>query len=171
MPQKIRAITIADIGHLQSVVASVADPMTAYRAVEAVAAETVGFVFLTTLKSNERENCVERIHSSNEQSYPLGGRKALNKNHANYAVLNRGDAYFLPDRAAIQQAYADYELIFALGSTAILNAPIRFAGQRIGTLNFCGVEGQYSDEDVAAAKLLANVLAPCLLADINGWGQ
>lgn len=169
MPQKSRSLTVADIAHLQALLGASRDPMTVYRAVEAVAAETVGFVFLTTLKSNEGENCVERVHSSDESAYPLGGRKALDRTTDHYARLNRGEAVLLPDRATIQSQFADYALIFSLGSTAILNAPIRFGGLRIGTLNFCGIEGQYGAAEVETANLLAGLLAPCLLADIHGW--
>lgn len=169
MDKKVRDLTLADIVRIQNAIGAQADRMSVYRAVEALAAETVGFVFLTTLKSNEAENCVERIHSSNERAYPLGGRKALDRTTTNYAMLNRGEAVLLPDRASIQAAFADYALIFSLGSTAILNAPIRFGGQRVGTLNFCGEEGQYGAAEVATANMLASLLAPCLLADIHGW--
>ncbi len=165
MPKARRDVTIADVEAIQAMSGGEPDRMAIYRAVERIAAETVGFVFLTTLRYNEAEACVQRLHSSNEQAYPVGGRKPLSKITASHAALDSGEVFLAPDRAAVKEAFFDHELIFSLGSTAILNAPIRFGGRRLGTLNFCGVENTYGPEEVRNAKLLAGLLIPSLLAE------
>jgi GAF domain-containing protein len=141
--------------------------MRVYKAVEKLAAESVGFVFLTTLRYNEAEACVERLHSSNETAYPIGGRKPLSKITASHSAMHAGDVFLAPDRAAVKAAFFDHDLIFSLGATAILNAPIRVGGRRLGTLNFCGVEGAYGAREVAIAKILAGLLTPCLLLETD----
>ena len=70
----------------------------------------------------------------------------------------------------MRQAYADHEALFALGITAIFNAPIRHAGRRLGTLNLSGEEGQYGHREVSIAKTLAGLLVPALLATELGSG-
>jgi hypothetical protein len=161
----MRDVTIADIADIQALTAAEPDRAKVYKAVERIAAETVGFVFLTTLRYNEAEACVERLHSSNEEAYPVGGRKPLSKITASHAALDSGEVFLAPDRAAVKAAFFDHELIFKLGSTAILNAPIRMGGGRLGTLNFCGEEGLYGEREVEQAKLLAGLLIPCLLKE------
>jgi GAF domain-containing protein len=164
----IRNVTLDDIAAVTALTAAEPDRAKVYNAVERIAAETVGFVFLTTLRYNEAEACVERLHSSNAQAYPVGGKKPLSKITASHAALDSGEVFLAPTRAAVQEAFFDHELIFSLGSTAILNAPIRMGGRRLGTLNFCGEEGKYGDREVAYAKLLAGLLIPCLIKESGG---
>ena len=165
MPAKTRDVTLDDVAAIVAMTAAERDRMQVYRAVERIAAETVGFVFLTTLKYNEAEACVERLHSSNEKAYPVGGRKPLSKITASHKAMDDGEVFLAATRAAVKEAFFDHELIFALGSTAILNAPIRFGTRRLGTLNFCGEEGKYGPGEVRNAKILAGLLIPCLLAE------
>jgi hypothetical protein len=163
MPDARRDVTVADIAAIQALLGADPDPNAAFKAVEALAAETVGFVFLTTLRVNQAEACVERLHSSDAAAYPVGGRKPLSTNSASHAALDAGEVVLLPDRAAIRAAFFDHELIFSLGSTAIMNAPIRHAGRRLGLLNFCGVENGYGPDEIRKAQLLAGLLAATLL--------
>jgi hypothetical protein len=168
MPSARRDVTIADVEAIQALSGAEPDRMRIYRAVERIAAETVGFVFLTALRYNEAEACVQRLHSSNEQAYPVGGKKPLSKIKESHAALDSGEVFLAADRAAVKEAFFDHDLIFSLGSTAILNAPIRFGGRRLGTLNFCGVENTYGPDEVRKAKLLAGLLIPSLLAEMAG---
>jgi GAF domain-containing protein len=165
MPDRIRDITLNDIVSITSLTGSEPDRSRIYKAVEKVAAETVGFVFLTTLRYNEAEACVQRLHSSNEQAYPVGGSKPLSKITASHQALDSGEVFLAATRAAVKESFFDHELIFSLGSTAILNAPIRMGGRRLGTLNFCGKEGHYGEREVHNAKLLAGLLIPCLIRE------
>jgi hypothetical protein len=64
----------------------------------------------------------------------------------------------------VQQAFADYELIFSLGIGAIMNVPIRFRGRSLGTMNICSEAGWFSETDRAPGRLLASLLVPPLLA-------
>ena len=165
MPQKTRPLTVEDIASITALTGEEADRQAIYKAVEAITAETCGFVFLTTLKYNEAEQVVERLHSSNEAAYPLGGRKPLSKITASHQAMASGEAFLAGTREAVKQAFFDHELIFALGSTAIMNAPIRHAGRRLGTLNLCGEEGMYGPAEIRTAQILAGLLVPSLLLE------
>ena len=67
------------------------------------------------------------------------------------------------DKEQVRAAFFDHELIFSLGITAIMNVPVRHAGRRLGTLNFCGEEGTYGAREEAIGRVLAGLLAPALL--------
>jgi hypothetical protein len=166
MPKRSRPLTLDDVGSILALTSAEADRQVIYKAVEAIAAETCGFVFLTTLKYDEAEQVVERLHSSNVEAYPVGGRKPLSKIAASHGAMASGDVFLAGTRAAVKEAFFDHELIFALGSTAILNAPIRQAGRRLGTLNLCGEEGMYGPAEIRTAQILAGLLIPTLLLEV-----
>jgi GAF domain-containing protein len=166
MPNKSRALTHADISAIIAMTAETASRPAIYKAVEKIAAETCGWVLLTTLRYDEPKGVVVRLHSSDEKSYPVGGTKPLEKLTENHAIMDRGEVALAATRADVKRMFFDHELIFSLGITAILNAPIRHAGRRLGTLNFCGVEGMYGATEVENAKILAGLLVPSLLQEV-----
>lgn len=167
MPKKHRDLSLQDIATIVALTNEKADRQIVYKAVEKIAAETCGWVLLTTLKYNEAEQVVERVHSSNEAAYPLGGKKPLSKITKSHQQMESGEVFLASDRPAVKETFFDHELIFSLGITAILNSPIRHAGKRLGSLNFCGEEGMYGETETRNAKILAGLLVPCLLQEIK----
>jgi GAF domain-containing protein len=166
MPTRTRALTHDDISSIIAMTAENADHRAIYKHVERIAAETVGWVLLTTLCYDEKKGVVTRLHSSDEKSYPVGGTKPLDQLTENQRIMDRGDVAFAPTRADVKRIFFDHELIFSLGITAILNAPIRQGGRRLGTLNFCGTEGMYDPSAVKTAKILAGLLIPTVAKDM-----
>jgi hypothetical protein len=167
MPTKTRQLNTADVAKIIGMTNEQADRQAIYKAVEAIAAETCGWVLLTTLKYNEAEQVVERLHSSDEKAYPVGGKKPLAKITASHGAMEQGDVFLAADREAVKAAFFDHDLIFSLGISAILNSPIRHAGRRLGTLNFCGVADTYGPQEIQSAKILAGLLVPCLLDEMK----
>ena len=168
MPTRIRQLNTADVAKIIGMTNEQTDRQAIYRAVETIASETCGWVLLTTLKYNEAEQVVERLHSSDEKAYPVGGRKPLAKITASHGAMEQGDVFLAADKEQVKAAFFDHALIFSLGISAILNAPIRHAGRRLGTLNFCGVADTYGPEEIQSAKILAGLLVPCLMDEMNG---
>ena len=163
MPARTRKLTTIDIANIVALSNEAADAQRVYKSVEAIAAEVCGWVLLTTLRYDEAAQAVVRLHSSDETSYPLGGTKPLSKIAASHGSMENGDVFLAADKEHVKAAFFDHELIFSLGISAILNSPIRLAGRRLGTLNFCGVAGTYGTDEIQAAKILAGLLVPCLL--------
>jgi GAF domain-containing protein len=157
-----RDLSIEDVAHLIALAGTSADPGPLYRAVQRIAAETIGWRLFTILRHVEADQAVERLHSSDVEAYPVGGRKPLAKIGASHAALEKGEAVLAATKEDVQRAFFDHELIFSLGITAILNVPIRHAGRHLGTLNLCGEEGMYGAADIARAKVLAGLLVPVL---------
>jgi GAF domain-containing protein len=165
MPDTSRDLTLQDVAAIVALAKEAPSSAAVYKAVEKIAAETCGWVLLTTLRYDETQGVVVRLHSSDEQSYPVGGTKPLDKLTENQRIMDRGDVALAANRADVKRLFFDHELIFSLGITAILNAPIRHAGRRLGTLNFCGREGMYGPREVETAKVLAGLLVPSLLLE------
>jgi hypothetical protein len=167
MPTRIRPLNTADVAKIIGMTNERTDRQAIYKAVETIAAETCGWVLLTTLKYNEAEQVVERLHSSDEKAYPVGGKKPLAKITASHGAMEQGEVFLAADKEAVKAAFFDHDLIFSLGISAILNSPIRHAGRRLGTLNFCGVADTYGPQEIQSAKILAGLLVPCLMDEMK----
>jgi hypothetical protein len=163
MPDKKRELTLADVAAVIAASAEAADAREVYRRVEQIAAATMGWRLFTILRYVEAEQAVERLYSSDEKAYPVGGRKPLDKITASHGAMEKGEVFLAGTREEVRKAFFDHELIFSLGITAILNVPIRRVGQRLGTVNLCGEEGLYGAAEIARGKILAGLLVPSLL--------
>ena len=159
-----RDLSIEDVAHLIALAGQSTDQGFFYQAVQRIAGQTIGWRLFTILRHVEADQAVERLHSSDAASYPVGGRKPLAKIGASHAALEKGEAVLAATKEEVRRAFFDHELIFSLGITAILNVPIRHAGRHLGTLNLCGEEGMYGAADIARAKVLAGLLVPAMLA-------
>ena len=159
-----RELTMADVAEVIAFSTERPDARDAYRAVERVSAETVGWRLFTVLRYVEAAQAVERLYSSDEKAYPVGGRKPLDKIAASHGAMDKGEVFLAATKEEVRKAFFDHELIFSLGITAILNVPIRHAGRRLGTVNLCGEEGMYGPAEIARGKILAGLLVPSLLA-------
>jgi hypothetical protein len=159
-----RGLEMADVAALTQRIADGADVREIYREVERIAAETVGWRLFTVLRYLEAEGAVERLYSSDEKAYPVGGRKPLEKITVSHGAMEKGEVFLAATREEVRAAFFDHELIFSLGISAILNVPIRYASRRLGTLNLCGEEGMYGPAEIASAKMLAGLMVPALIS-------
>ena len=159
-----RELTMADVAEIIARSAERADAKDVYRAVEQISAGTMGWRLFTVLRYVEAAGAVERLYSSDEKAYPVGGRKPLDKIAVSHGAMQRGEVFLAATKEEVRKAFFDHELIFSLGITAILNVPIRQAGRRLGTINLCGEEGMYGPDEIARGKILAGLLVPALLA-------
>ncbi len=160
-------IPAAPIAAVQAIVAEAREPRQILIAVEALARQVLGYRGATMFRYIDATAEVERIHSSDLIAYPVGGRKQVAAYPVNQAVLARGEVYVAADREAVKGTYKDFDKIFALGVTSIMNVPVRLAGRNIGALNVFGEAGQFD----AAAKRKGQVLAALMIPAILTWKE
>ena len=165
MQDPTRPLTTSDVAAIVNLSNEEPDREKIFALVQSIAADTCGWVLLTTLKYVESENVVERIHSSDKVSHPIGGRKPLALLGESHGTTNSSEYFLAATEEDVRRAFYDHEQICALGISAILNAPIGYAGRRLGTLNLCGKEGMYQDCQIRAAQILAGLLVPTLLME------
>ena len=166
MPNTDRDLESTDIARLLALQAEAQDNLTVFAEAARLVAETCGYRLLTVLLYREADAEVERLYSS-DPAYVVGGRKRLSDFPSNHAGMAQGDVFLAATKAEVAAAFTDHERIFALGISAILNAPIRHAGQRFGTLNLSGNEGQYGPRQIAAARTIAAALTPTLMVAVG----
>ena len=164
MSTATRPLTLEDVASALALSAGAPSAEAVYALVAQLVHETVGYKFLTVLRFVEETQEVERLYSSNPKAYPVGGRKQLATINKDHSLAASGEIFLAADADAVKRTFPDHELIFSLGASAILNAPIRRAGRRLGTLNCSGIANSYGPKQIEAAKILANLLVPTLLS-------
>jgi len=79
-------------------------------------------------------------------------------------LLRQGLPFIGRDAAAIRAHFADHETILALGCESVLNLPVLWDGQVLGTVNLLHGPSHFTDEHARAGMVLAAWAAPALLS-------
>ncbi len=152
--------------HLAAVVAAhrqADQPAATFRAVDAGLAATAGHILFTILIHHPALRQSERFYSNLPDAYPVGGRKPVTESAWMQRVIGAGEPYIGRTREDIKDAFYDHELIWSLGCESVLNLPVRWRGQTIGTLNLLHRAGWYNEGDIATTTLFAHLALPAML--------
>jgi hypothetical protein len=151
----VAALTADQIAHLAVGGAETDQPESLLRAVDEVGRVAMDHALFTAMVFDAAEMAVERIYSSDAAAYPLGGRKPKRDTSWGRHVLVERRIYVGEGEAAIREAFADHDLILSLGLRAVVNMPVVFAGEYLGTLNFLWRRSSVRANDVALAHVFA----------------
>src|SRR5947209_19053384 len=145
-------MTSEDIDMLSAAAAQ--SPAALFAAIAEIAARRVNAGLVTAMRHDEAASTVERIYSSNEAAYPVGGRKVKQESDWSRHVLVEHCALVSAGDDAIRKHYNDHAVIFGLGLHSCVNVPLVSAGKCIGTLNVLRAEAEWSDREVALVRAL-----------------
>jgi hypothetical protein len=151
---------------MNSVLAAHADPdqpAATFRAIDAALAEAPGHILFTVLVHHPALKQSERFYSNQPLAYPVGGRKPVTDSPWMQRVIFGGEPYIGRSREDIAAHFFDHELIHSLGCDSILNMPVRWRGETLGTLNLCHRTGHYDESHLPRVKLIAQLALPALL--------
>ena len=138
-------------------------PGATFRAIDAELAVDPGHILFTVLVHHPVLRQSERYYSNQPDAYPVGGRKPVTDSVWMQQVIQGGRPYIGRTREEIAANFADHALIHSLGCDSILNMPVRWRGQTIGTLNLCHRAGFYDEEHLPRVRLIAQLALPALL--------
>ena len=138
-------------------------PGATFRAIDRALAATPGHILFTILLHHPALKQSERFYTNMPGAYPVGGRKPVTDKPWMQRVIHAGQPYIGRTRADIRDVFFDYELIWSLGCESVLNMPVRWAGQTLGTLNLLHRAGRYDEAHVEPVRLIAQLAAPALL--------
>lgn len=146
---------------LLATLAEPGQPTRLYEALDKATAALVGHKLFTLLYVDGQD--VARVHSNRRVEYPVSGRKTMGETDWGRHVLKGRQPYLGRDRAAIRWAFFDHELIDSMGLGSVINIPVIYDGEAIGTMNLLDAEHHYRDEHVAPVARLAPLLIPAFL--------
>jgi hypothetical protein len=146
---------------LLATLAEPGQPTRLYHALEKATAALVGHRLFTLLYVDGQD--VARVYSNRPAEYPVSGRKTMGETDWGKLVLKDRKPYLGRDQAAIRWAFFDHALIASMGLGSVINVPVIYDGEAIGTMNLLDAEHHYRDEHVAPVARLAPLLIPAFL--------
>jgi hypothetical protein len=151
---------------LDSILAAHADPDqpgATFRAIDAALGEVPGHILFTVLVHHAALRQSERFYSNLPEAYPIGGRKPVTDTAWMRRVIHGGEPYIGRTREDVAANFPDHALIHSLGCDSILNMPVRWRGQTLGTLNLSHRAGHYLESHLPRVRLIAQLAVPALL--------
>jgi len=162
MTESRHALTPRDLSMIAMLSAQPHQPMDLFAAIDQLVQRAIGHRLFTIMRLHAAAMEVERVYSSNLQAYPVGGRKKKRGTSWGEAVLDRGELFVARNADEVKRAFDDHQLIFALGVGAIMNVPISFNGDRLGTMNISHESGWFTEADEHAGRAIGTLLVPAL---------
>ncbi len=138
-------------------------PADTFRALDAALAQAPGHILFTVLVHHPSLRQSERFYSNMPDAYPVGGRKPVTDSPWMKQVVFGGQPWICRTAEDVREVFYDHELIRSLGCESMLNVPVRWRGQTMGTLNLSHRAGFYDEGHVAPALRLAHLALPALL--------
>ncbi|MEZ4633148.1 MAG: GAF domain-containing protein [Deinococcales bacterium] len=124
----------------------------------------IGVKLFTLTSIHPQEGLARRIYSNMPQVYPVSGTKPMTESPWSEQVLKRGEIFVANDIESIAQVFPDHALIASLGCASVINIPIIFAKEVIGTVNCLHETAFYTPDRVALAAALKSAGLICFLA-------
>ena len=118
--------------------------------------DIIGHKLFTVLKYDKNSLELERIYSSNPLNYPLNGIKKLTNTDWSKKVLVDGKVYIGYNANDIETSFPDYELIDKLGCRSVMNIPLIFNGNVVGSVNLLNTENWYNEHQVSVTNMLSS---------------
>ena len=151
---------------MDSILAAHADPdqpHATFHAIDAVLSDAPGHILFTVLAHHPALRQSQRCYTNMPEAYPIGGRKPVTDSVWMQRVIHGGEPYIGRTRDDIAAHFFDHALIHSLGCESILNMPVRWRGETMGTLNLCHAAGHYEESHLPRVKLIAQLALPALL--------
>ena len=146
--------------------ASAASPFDAAalcQAVDALAQPVLRHSLCTVNRLDAQQLRLTRLYSSNPAAYPPGGSKEKRGTAWGQHVLVERRVFVGEGADAIRGAFDDHEAIARLQLRSIVNVPVVFEQQCLGTLNLVMQAERVEVGQVEFARLLGLLLLPVFL--------
>jgi hypothetical protein len=163
-----RDLRLEDLSALAMALRAGDQPSRLFGAVEEIAGKVIGHRLFTIMRVCPGGSEIERVYTSLPAIYPVGGRKKKAETAwANHVLLDM-KIFCATTPADVRAAFDDHKTILELGLGSILNIPVVFNQQCVGTMNLCHDAGWYRQEDEGTGHLLGTFLLPAL-CDASAW--
>ncbi|MDQ0588516.1 transcriptional regulator with GAF, ATPase, and Fis domain [Variovorax paradoxus] len=139
-------------------------PQATFDALDKAVAATIGHRLFTILVHHRAERESERVYTNMREAYPVGGRKPITDSPWMQQVMQRGLPYIGRNAEDLRDVFYDHELIVSLGCRSVLNIPLRWRGETLGTLNMLHEENWYGTRHIELARLFAQLAVPAVLS-------
>jgi hypothetical protein len=135
-----------------------------FQAMDAGLAQAPGHRLLTVLVYFRDRSESQRAYSSRPGEYPINGRKTLGQAPRMRQVLASGIPFIGHTRADIVNNYPDHARLLAMGCESVVNLPVCWGTEVLGTVNLLHAEGHYGEADLPRIEVWAQLVLPAFLS-------
>ena len=125
-----------------------------YRLISQQLATDFEIKLLTFTQIDRAKGLAKRLYSSDPDSYAIGGFKDIEQNHWTSVVLDDQQPFTANTIAELAEVFFDHQLIASLGLGSVINWPVIFNQQVIGTVNMLAGEGAYINSEPGSLDAL-----------------
>lgn len=136
-----------------------------WEAISSLLQDLFGHRLFTALVYLKAQRLMGRVHTSDESISPLGGFKATGQGPWSVRVLDQGQCYIGHDEGDIRSVFSEAEALIAHGLHSVLNIPVWFDGEVVGSLNLLSHRAAYDSVDPALLQVVAGLCAPIFPAE------
>jgi hypothetical protein len=130
--------------------------------------ELVGWRLYTVMALDMARGEAARLHSSEPEAYPVGGRKPLGSlTEWGVHVIEGRRPWIARTAEELRAAFPDHETISALGCESCLNVPILDGPEILGTVNLLDRAHRYGEKEARRAAPFAALLA----SPLRRWAE
>lgn len=132
-----------------------------WRALQALAQQTVGCKLFTVTTVDMDANLARRLYTNMPDAYPVSGTKPITVDPWFELVVQGRKTFVANTLEEIASHFPDWELIGSLGCGSCVNLPVAIGGTVVGTVNMLDEEQHFTLERVA---LVDHLLMPAMTA-------
>lgn len=132
-------------------------------AISELVQELAGYDLFTVLRCCDETQETVREFSTDQATYPLGGRKPFNPNVRTPAFLSGQAPHISSTRQEILDTYGNDNKLRALDYISAVNVPILWDGKLVGMFNFLSNSKTYSEFETQQVLQLAPFGVPALI--------
>lgn len=136
---------------------------TLFAAIDGFAHATLNQALCTVNRYDAHTEQVVRLYSSDPSAYPVGGSKNKAGTPWGKHVLHQQQVFVGEGIDAIRSFFDDHQAIQSLGLQSVVNVPVVWAGQCLGTINFLMPTPQVTDAMIQMARLCGLLAVPGFL--------
>ena len=123
----------------------------------------IGFILLTLTVAHPKKKLVQRIYSSNNKIYPIGGTKKIPNNYLYEVIFKKQKSFIANNIRQIKKYHFDHQIIYNLGAESMLNQVVIFDNKTIGTINFLNKSNHFNTNHLKITNLISKFIAPIYL--------
>jgi GAF domain-containing protein len=150
-----------DLIVFQAKAAEATQPNEIFAALEVFCQSTVGVKLFSCSVFDLEKSIAARVYTNDSNNYPVSGLKDIEANRWTQIVLDRHENFIANSVEEFSDVFPDYAKIASLDLGSVVNIPIMFRGNFIGTVNLLHHTGYYSSDRVA---LLDSIKLPATVA-------
>lgn len=165
---KSKTPILDDVARLVSVTTTRNDIVESAQVLDDIIQERYGRKLFTLLRVVEGGSAVERLHSSDNVTYPPQGRKKREDTVWGRVVYGEGNVLISKNAEDIRANFADHDAIFGLGVNSMINIPVVWDGKVIGSANLSHQDvGYFEEKDGDHLRMLVGIVAPVVAGTLD----